>query len=385
MDYTHLGRSGLVVSRLSLGTLAFGSATPERDSHAIMDRAHEHGINFFDTSDIYGLQEGKDWSENVIGRWLAQGGGRRERTVLATKLYQPQSDWPNDRGLSALHIRRACDASLARLQTDYIDLYQMHHVDRGTTWDEIWDAMDVLRTQGKIVYVGSSNFAGWHIAQAQAAAQARHALGLVSEQSIYNLVTRDIEREVLPAAQAYGVGVTVWSPLARGMLGGILDQDSAGRRSGDRVTAEQLNKHRVQWEKYERLCADRGVPPSRPAPRGAWRALPDHGSCGTAGAHEPSAGWHCCARGASPNEPGPHPLPAPARSVPLEQRSETPRGANQTLIRFRSRKRVTASTSSGRANRKPCPLSQSSSFSCSSWACSSMPSPSVSKPRVLPS
>ena len=265
MDYTHLGRSGLVVSRLSLGTLAFGSATPERDSHAIMDRAHEHGINFFDTSDIYGLQEGKDWSENVIGRWLAQGGGRRERTVLATKLYQPQSDWPNDRGLSALHIRRACDASLARLQTDYIDLYQMHHVDRGTTWDEIWDAMDVLRTQGKIVYVGSSNFAGWHIAQAQAAAQARHALGLVSEQSIYNLVTRDIEREVLPAAQAYGVGVTVWSPLARGMLGGILDQDSAGRRSGDRVTAEQLNKHRVQLEQYERLCADRGVPPSHVA------------------------------------------------------------------------------------------------------------------------
>ncbi len=263
MEYAHIGRTGLLVSRLCLGTLGFGTTISEVESYAIMDRAHEHGINFFDTSDVYGLQDGGDWTENIVGRWLAQGGGRRERTVLATKLYQPQSDWPNDRGLSALHIRRACDASLTRLQTDYIDLYQMHHVDRGTPWDEIWEAMEVLRTQGKILYVGSSNFAGWHIAQAQEAANARHFLGLVSEQSIYNLATRDIEREVLPAARAYGLGVTAWSPLGRGMLGGILAQEATGDRSGDRVTPATLDKHRAQLEKYERLCADRGVAPAR--------------------------------------------------------------------------------------------------------------------------
>jgi len=262
MDYTHLGRAGVVVSRLCLGTLAFESSAPESESHAIMDGAHEHGINFFDTSDVYGWQEGKDWSENLIGRWFAQGGGRRERTVLATKVYQPLSDWPNDGRLSALHIRRACDASLKRLQTDYIDLYQMHHVDRGTPWDEIWEAMEVLRAQGKILYVGSSNFAGWNIAQAQEEARARHLLGLVSEQSIYSLVTRDIEREVIPAARAYGVGILVWSPLQRGLLGGILATEGQGGPKGHRVSPEVLARWRPQLERYERLCAELGASPA---------------------------------------------------------------------------------------------------------------------------
>ena len=265
MDYAHLGRAGLVVSRLCLGTLAFGPETAEPDAHAIMDRAHEHGINFFDTSDVYGWQSGKDWSEEVIGRWLAGGGGRRDRTVLATKVYQSLSDWPNDGKLSALHIRKACDASLARLQTDYIDLYQMHHIDRETPWDEIWEAMETLRAQGKILYVGSSNFAGWHIAQAQEAARSRHFLGLVSEQSKYNLATRDIEREVLPAAQAYGVGMMIWSPLQRGLLGGILGKEGDGGLQGHRVSDESLTLFRPQLVRYEALCAELGVPPAHVA------------------------------------------------------------------------------------------------------------------------
>src|SRR6201993_1195689 len=213
MEYTHLGRSGLSVSRLCLGTMNFGSLTPAADAHAIMDRAHELGINFFDTANTYGRRQSPPgqvadndqshagWTEEIVGEWFAQGGGRREKTVLATKLYGAMGPWPNEGKLSALNIRRACDASLKRLQTDYIDLYQMHHVDRATPWDEIWEGMEVLRNQGKILYCGSSNFAGWHIAKAQEAAQRRNFLGLVSEQSHYNLLTRKIELEVLPAAE----------------------------------------------------------------------------------------------------------------------------------------------------------------------------------------
>jgi len=208
MEYAHLGRSGLRVSRLCLGTMNFGPLTPPADAHAIMDRAHELGINFFDTANRYGGaasppgqvanndQSHFGWTEEIIGDWFASGNRRRERTVLATKVYGAMGDWPNDDKLSALNIRRACDASLRRLQTDYIDLYQMHHVDRGTPWEEIWQAMEVLVAQGKILYVGSSNFAGWHLAQANCAAAARGFFGLVSEQSIYNLMTRQIELEV---------------------------------------------------------------------------------------------------------------------------------------------------------------------------------------------
>jgi len=193
VEYTRLGRSGLSVSRLVLGTMNFGPDTSEEDSHTIMDRAHEHGINFFDTADVYCAKRGEGVTEQIIGRWFTTGGGRREKTVLATKRYAPMGDWPNDTFLSALNIRRACDASLKRMRTDYIDLYQMHHIDRNTPWEEIWEAFNVLRLQGKVLYFGSSNFAGWHIAQAQEAARSRHLLGLVTEQSIYNLMTRWVE------------------------------------------------------------------------------------------------------------------------------------------------------------------------------------------------
>ncbi|WP_033341319.1 aldo/keto reductase [Catenuloplanes japonicus] len=264
MEYTRLGRSGLSVSRLVLGTMNFGVDTPEDDSHAIMDRAHEHGINFFDTANVYGWKKGEGITENIIGRWFAGGGGRREKTVLATKYHGSMGDWPNDDLSSALNIRRACDASLKRLQTDYIDLYQMHHVDRTTPWDEIWEAFSVLRQQGKVLYFGSSNFAGWHLAQAQEAARSRHFLGLVSEQSIYNLLTRWAELEVLPAAREYGLGVIPWSPLQGGLLAGVLrkQREGATARSSSGRAADALATHHDAIEGYEKLSADLGEDPA---------------------------------------------------------------------------------------------------------------------------
>ncbi len=261
MDYTHLGRSGLSVSRLCLGTMNFGPVTSEPDSFAIMDAAHEHGLNFFDSANVYGWGENKGLTERIVGNWFASGGGRRERTVLATKLYGDMGTWPNDGKLSALNIRRACDASLVRLQTDYIDLYQFHHVDRATPWDEIWEAMEVLRQQGKILYAGSSNHAGWHIAKAQETARRRNFNGLVAEQSIYNLAERTVELEVLPACLDYGLGVIPWSPLHGGLLGGILRKDDKGRSTSGRAK-EALAQHRPQVEAYEAFCDALGEHPA---------------------------------------------------------------------------------------------------------------------------
>jgi aryl-alcohol dehydrogenase-like predicted oxidoreductase len=262
MEYTHLGRTGLRVSRVVLGTMNFGPQTSEPDSHAIMDAAHAQGVNFFDTANVYGQTLGRGATEEIVGRFFAQGGGRREKTVLATKLYGDMTDYPNDGKLSALNIRRALDASLTRLQTDYIDLYQFHHIDRATPWEEIWQAIEVAVQQGKILYTGSSNFAGWHIAQAQEAAKARHFTGLVSEQSIYNLIVRDVEREVLPAAQAYGLGVIPWSPLQGGLLAGVLDKEADGSRRRDGRAAEALEKLRAQLEQYEAFAAELGHSPA---------------------------------------------------------------------------------------------------------------------------
>src|SRR4051794_34686428 len=265
MEYTQLGRTGLSVSRLVLGTMKFGPETTEDDSHRIMDRALEQGINFFDTANVYGWKQGEGITEQIIGRWFAQGGGRREKTVIATKLFGSMSEWPNDTFLSARNIRLACEGSLKRLQTDYIDLYQMHHVDRDTPWDEIWEAMETLRAQGKILYVGSSNFAGWHIAAAQEAANRRHFLGLVSEQSIYNLTKREIELEVLPAARHYGLGVIPWSPLHGGLLGGVLRKEKEGKRRTQGRAKDTLEAKREQIQAYEDLCADIGHEPAQVA------------------------------------------------------------------------------------------------------------------------
>jgi aryl-alcohol dehydrogenase-like predicted oxidoreductase len=261
MEYTHLGRTGLQVSRLCLGTMNFGPETSEEDSQTIMDRALDEGVNFFDTANVYGWKKGEGVTENILGRWFAKGGGRRDKVVLATKVYGLMGDWPNESKLSALNIRRACEASLRRMQTDHIDLYQMHHVDRASPWEEIWQAMDLLVQQGKVLYVGSSNFAGWHIVKANEAARARHSLGLVSEQSLYNLAERSVELEVLPACRDYGVGVIPWSPLFGGVLSGILRKEREGRSASDQAR-ERLEEHRGQVEEYEAFCTELGERPS---------------------------------------------------------------------------------------------------------------------------
>jgi aryl-alcohol dehydrogenase-like predicted oxidoreductase len=269
MDYTHLGRSGVSVSRICLGTMNFGSYTEPADAHAIMDHALDQGLNFFDTANTYGRPRAEGVTESIIGDWFAAGpgSGRRDKVVLATKLYGGKDDWPNQRYLSAVNIRQACEASLRRLQTDRIDLYQMHHVDRNTPWEEIWEAFSVLRQQGKVIYFGSSNFAGWHLAQAQEAARRHGAFGLVSEQSLYNLAARTVELEVLPACQAYGIGVIPWSPLHGGLLGGILAKQSdagAGRSGGGRA-AQMLEGKQDQVAAYESFCASLGSPPGEVA------------------------------------------------------------------------------------------------------------------------
>jgi len=242
----------------------FGPETSEADSHAIMDRALELGIQFFDTANVYGRKRGEGVTEKIIGRWFAKGGGRRDEIVLATKVFGRVGDGPNDRGLSAYHIRRACEESLRRLQTDHIDLYQMHHVDRETGWDEIWQAMEQLVREGKVLYVGSSNFAAWQIAAANGAAAQRHFLGLVSEQSKYSLQTRAIELEVVPACRAYGLALLPWSPLAGGALGGVLGAATEGRRAGGNVRS-LLEKQRAQIEAYESLCKEIGEDPANVA------------------------------------------------------------------------------------------------------------------------
>lgn len=261
MQYAHLGRSGVMVSKLCLGTMNFGPQTTETDSYAIMDYALENGINFFDTANAYGKVEGEGVTEQIIGRWLAQGGKRRENIVLATKVYGKMGPGVNDRRLSAYQIMRACESSLRRLQTDHIDLYQMHHIDPETPWEEVWQAFETLIKQGKVIYVGSSNFAAWNIAQAQEVAKVRNLFGLVSEQSHYNLLTRTIELEVIPACRAYGVGLIPWSPLAGGLLGGILQKADKGRSSKPELLA-RVEAERGKFSAYEQLCGELGEHPA---------------------------------------------------------------------------------------------------------------------------
>jgi aryl-alcohol dehydrogenase-like predicted oxidoreductase len=265
MNYTHLGRSGLRVSRLCLGTMNFGPYTSEADAFALMDRAVELGINFFDTANTYGRQRGEGVTESILGRWFAQGGGRRGYVVLATKVFgqmdRAERPDPNlDRGLSARKILRSCDASLRRLQTDHLDLYQMHHVDRTCPVDEWLEAMQTLQRQGKIYYAGSSNFAGWDLAAAATTAELRAQPRLVSEQSLYNLLSRTIELEVIPACRHFGIGLIPWSPLAGGLLGGALAKAAAGRRAAPELE-KQVAAKRSQLERYENFCRQLGAAP----------------------------------------------------------------------------------------------------------------------------
>ncbi|WP_433451068.1 aldo/keto reductase [Streptomyces sp. CA-142005] len=272
MKYTQLGRTGLKVSRLVLGTMNFGPQTDEADSHTIMDAALDAGINFFDTANVYGWGENKGRTETIIGNWFAKG-ERRDKVVLATKVYgnmapDGESVWPNHDKLSALNIRRAVDASLKRLQTDYIDLYQFHHIDRSTPFEEIWQAIDTLVQQGKILYAGSSNFPGYKIAQAnEIAARRGGTIGLVSEQCLYNLAERRAEMEVIPAAQDYGLGVIPWSPLHGGLLGGIIKKEVQGGRRATGRAADTLKDPaaRAQIQAYEDLVDKHGLEPGEVA------------------------------------------------------------------------------------------------------------------------
>jgi aryl-alcohol dehydrogenase-like predicted oxidoreductase len=285
MKYTHLGRTNLVVSKICLGTMNFGPETSEQESFSIMDQALELGINFYDTADIYGWKLGEGVTEQIVGRWLSQGGERRRKIILASKTYCPMGTEPNDRGLSARHIRHACEESLRRLKTDYLDIFYMHHIDRGATtpvdrrfggwpdddlvwspyrvnetpWDEIWQAMELLVQHGKVLYIGSSNFGGWHIAQSSERARIRNFMGPVVEQSIYNLSNRMLELEVVPACRDYGMGLVIWSPLAGGLLGGSLGKFKEGRRS---QIGTQVEKLRDRLEAYEKLCREIGEKPS---------------------------------------------------------------------------------------------------------------------------
>lgn len=269
MKYTQLGRTGLEVSRLVLGTMNFGPQTNEADSHAIMDAALDAGVNFFDTANVYGWGENKGRTEEILGTWFAQGGERRDKVVLATKVYGNMAAdgdaWPNHHKLSALNIRRAVDASLKRLQTDHIDLYQFHHIDRSTPVEEIWQAIDVLIQQGKILYAGSSNFAGWKIAQTNETARRLGSYGLVSEQCLYNLAERRAEMEVIPAAQEYGLGVIPWSPLHGGLLGGVIRKEREGGAarsvSGRSADALANTTVRAQIQAYEDLLDKHGLEP----------------------------------------------------------------------------------------------------------------------------
>jgi len=262
--YTQLGRTGLRVSRLALGTVNFGGRVEEPEAHRLLDHGLDRGINLVDTANIYGWRVHKGHTEEVIGRWLGKSPARRDQVVLTTKVGDPMGEGPNDHGLSARNIVAACEASLRRLGTDWIDVYQMHHLDRTVGWDEVWQAMDLLVAQGKVRYVGSSNFAGWDIASAQAAAQRRNSLGLVTEQCVYNLVTRYTELEVIPAAQAYGLGLFVWSPLHGGLLGGVLRkmETNSAVKSAQGRGLEALNAQRDTIEAYEKLCAGHGLDPA---------------------------------------------------------------------------------------------------------------------------
>lgn len=267
--HKRLGKQGVIVSNLCLGTMNFGWMTGEEESFQIMDRALEHGINFFDTADVYGRWSTySGHSEEIIGKWFAQKGGRREAVILATKVYNPaevEGDIAdpnhNERNLSAVKIKKHCDNSLRRLQTDYIDLYQMHHIDRECPWGETWQAFDSLVKQGKIIYTGSSNFAGWDMATANQEAYRRGLGGLVSEQSVYNLNNRMVELEVLPAAEHYGMGILPWSPLDGGFLGGALAKLESGRRSGDEFR-KKVEKNKAKLESYEKLCKELGEKPA---------------------------------------------------------------------------------------------------------------------------
>ena len=260
MESSYLGRSNLVISKICLGTMHFGSKTGEKEAFEVMDRALDLGINFFDTSNNYGGEPGQ--AETILGKWFKQGGGRRERVVLATKVYwimEREKQVLNDEpGISAYKVRRHLEDSLRRLQTDHIDLYQVHHFDRRVTGEEFWGSLGRFINRGDIIYVGTSNFPGWGLAKFQMIARQLGQLGIVSEQCMYNLFNRMPELEVIPAARDFGIGVLAYMPLAGGVLSGNKEVVTGSRT--DTVKKEygiglQGNQ---QIAEFSKLCQEIG-------------------------------------------------------------------------------------------------------------------------------
>ncbi len=260
MEYRRLGDSGLRVSAVGLGSwLTYGRTVGEDTAHACLRRAHELGVNFFDTADVYGGGDG----ERTLGRWL--GGVPRESVVVGTKVYFPTGDGPNDRGLSRKHVMESCHASLRRLGTDYVDLYQCHRWDASVPLDETLRALDDLVAQGKVLYTGVSEWTGEQILEARRRQEAAGLRPLVSNQPQYSLLARRVEREVLPASREVGVGQVVWSPLAGGVLTGKYrpgeppPEGSRGGREGDRRFLERGLRDEV-LEAVQRLRTEVAEP-----------------------------------------------------------------------------------------------------------------------------
>jgi aryl-alcohol dehydrogenase-like predicted oxidoreductase len=264
MQYNNLGKSNMAVSRICLGTMHFGNRTSEADSFAIMDRALEMGINFWDTANVYGGSDNRGGSETIIGKYFRARPGSRDKVVLATKVYgnMADDDWPNTAGgLSAYKVRQHVEGSLERLQTDHIDLYQVHHIDRNITPEEFWGTFDRLVDDGKVLYMGSSNFPGWGLAQHQMQALQRGSMGFISEQTMFNLLCRYPELEVLPAAEVFGIGVIPYMPLAGGLLTGKTKSVEGSRTS--QVENEYgifLDETNQQMMAFSDLCREIGEP-----------------------------------------------------------------------------------------------------------------------------
>jgi len=249
----------MTVSKICLGTMHFGPKATEEESFKIMDRALEIGINFFDTANVYGA---KGRSEEIIGNWFSQRPGSREQVVLATKVYHPMADpkIPNEeRGISLYKVRKHCADSLRRLQTDHIDLYQVHHIDRRISGEEWWGIFEKLVADGDILYTGTSNFPGWGLAKFQMLAWQRGFIGIISEQTQYNLLSRIPELEVLPAGREFGIGILVYMPMAGGLLTGKL-QAAEGTRTHDleKEYHMSLGEDNQQLMGFSKLCREIG-------------------------------------------------------------------------------------------------------------------------------
>lgn len=262
MEFRRLGNSGLRVSKLCLGTMAFGRWIDERQSAEVIDAAFDVGINFIDTADVYGpgqdsgKHEEKGVSETILGKLL---GKRRQHIVLATKVWQPMGDGPNDGGLSRKHILDAIDASLRRLQTDYIDLYQCHRFDPDVPLEETLRAFDDLIRQGKVRYIGCSNWAAWQIAKAHGLSDLKGLPRFISVQPQYSLLVRDIERELMPFCESEGVGIIPYSPIARGFLTGKYRKGEAPPENTRAAHGEPRLKLLMTEKNWERVEAFRAV------------------------------------------------------------------------------------------------------------------------------